>query len=280
MKIYYGCSDFTSFTHLPAEIDVMISAATIWKYGDKETVRKSVRFEERFLDSGGFGFNVYGDGYPFSAEEYLHLVDEFAPNLFATLDYPCEPHLEFEPKSIWDRIDMTVDYGKWILRNYHGPSIPVPVIQGWELQHYDYCIHKLEKSKAIRSFMAVGSMCMRKKYDDYAPIVEFIHERLKGKVKLHFFGLKKRAISMKGGYLRNFISSIDTCAWLWGRGNEDMFPRKASEKMFRFNRYRTQMEDELSKPYQMNLFRGHDRNFRSSKNYGGNYETCTYRNIH
>jgi len=254
MKLFYGCSDFTSFAHLPSDIHVMISAATVWKYGDKSVVQSSKRFRERFLDSGGFGFNVYGDGYPFTPDEYLQLVDNFKPSLFATMDYPCEPHLEYEPRNVWDRIDASVDIAQYLLKHHKGASICVPVIQGWELEHYDYCLHQMEKRNTIVPYMAVGSVCMRRKYADYSPIVEFVFRRLRKKVKLHFFGLKIRAISSSQGYLRNFIESLDTCAWLWGRRDEDMLPRRASEKMDRFERYRKQVEMRLNESYQLRLF--------------------------
>ena len=255
MKIFYGCADFTSFAHLPAEIAVMISAATVWKYGDKPIIQSSSRFRGgRFLDSGGFGFNVYGQGYPFSPDEYLQLVGKFRPDFFATMDYPCEPNLQYEPKNIWDRIDATVENAKYLLKR-DIPSVCVPVIQGWLPEHYDYCIHQLEKSGLVRPYMAVGSVCMRKRYAEYAEIIEFVWRRLQ-KIKLHFFGLKIRAISAHNGYLRNFIYSIDTNAWLWGRGDEDMLPRCAAEKMTRFQRYRKNLEREISQPYQLSFSPG------------------------
>lgn len=252
MKIFYGCADFTSFAHLPSDIAVMISAATVWKYGDKPIIQSSSRFRERFLDSGGFGFNVYGEGYPFSPEEYLQLVAKFQPDYFATLDYPCEPQLEYEPKNVWDRIDATIDYAAYLLERKTS-SICVPVVQGWQIEHYDYCIHQMEKRGIVRPYMAVGSICMRKKFADYAEIVEFVWRRLQGKVKLHFFGLKIRAVSAHNGYLRNFIASFDTNAWLWGRKGEDRLPRKASEKMGRFQRYRRCLEKEMLNPYQLSF---------------------------
>ena len=253
MKIFYGVSDFTSLAHLPSDINAMISAATVWKYGNKRIVQSSSRFQERFLDSGGFGFNVYAEGYPFSPDEYLQLIDKFRPDFFATMDYPCEPSLEYEPRSIWDRIDATVDFAQYLINSYNGSSLCVPVIQGWQIEHYDCCVHQMEKARIIRPYMAVGSVCMRKRYHDYAEIVEFVWRRLSGKVKLHFFGLKIRAITTQIGYLRNFIGSLDTCAWLWGRNGEDRLPRTAAVKMQRFQRYRQSLEKELKKPYQLSL---------------------------
>lgn len=186
------------YKFLPDSLNVMFSAAGFWD-ADIGEWRKGKKFKKSFgltfLDCGGFTLlNNYGD-YPFSVINYANLVARLRPNYYATMDYPCEPEIsrELELTSNQERIRATVKnavaLAEW---EDHLPGRMVPVIQGYDLDEYIYCLDQYDQAGLIRPYMAVGSMCRRISDTQLAELIPGIYyaARSRGCDNLHFFGLK------------------------------------------------------------------------------------------
>jgi hypothetical protein len=110
------------------------------------------RCESFFLDSGGFSLLSKWHNYPFSIWAYVELVKRIKPNLFASMDYPCEPTLEIVNRDsklqmpVKERIKKTIENNENILNNYTYKSKFIPVIQGWELDDYKSCIDEMHNT--------------------------------------------------------------------------------------------------------------------------------------
>jgi hypothetical protein len=138
--------------------------------------------------------NQYGD-YPFSAVNYANLIARLKPDYYATMDYPCEPEISrnLGLMTNLERIKATVqnatELAEWESQ-LQGQM--VPVIQGYTLDEYLYCLDLYNQAGLIRDYMAVGSMCRRISDEELGQLIPGIYYAAKrmGCTKLHFFGLK------------------------------------------------------------------------------------------
>lgn len=186
------------YKFLPDGINVMFSAYGFWDNAKREW-RRGAKFKRifglRWLDCGGFTMlNKYSD-YPFSVVNYANLVVRLRPHYYATMDYPCEPEIS---RSIGlmrneDRIKATVEnvikLAEW---EEQLPGQMVPIIQGYSLDEYLYCLNLHCQAGTIRDYMAVGSMCRRISNEELGNLIPGIYYAAQkaGCSKLHFFGLK------------------------------------------------------------------------------------------
>lgn len=162
-------------------------------------MRRTHKFDRRhglrWLDSGGFTMlNKYGD-YPFAADEYMNLVARLRPHYYASMDYPCEPEISrrLGLQTNFERIIKTIENTRRLSEwDNHVYSELVPVIQGYSLDEYKFCIDQYHQAGLIREYMAVGSMCRRISSDELHRLIPGIYEHaISASVKrLHFFGLK------------------------------------------------------------------------------------------
>jgi hypothetical protein len=196
-RFYVGLNPrFQSFTWLPRQINVMLSAGSFWNgSGWRNSSRWPRQAGSKWLDSGGFTLlNRFGD-YPFSVMQFLNFVCWLRPDFYASLDYPCEPNISRSLSLLTNeqRIRKTVEnaarMAPW--ESYTG-SCMVPVIQGYELEEYLACIELYRAAGLVRSYMAVGSMCRRLSTEQLHKLVPAIHQAAAaaGAENLHFFGLK------------------------------------------------------------------------------------------
>lgn len=188
------------YKFLPRGLNVMFSAAGYW---DKDNLiwRPGKPFKRsfglKFLDSGGYLMLMRYGYYPFSVVNYANLVARLSPDYYASMDYACEPDLIDAKKTtlmaVKDRINATVknalELAEW---ETHLPGQMVPVVQGYTLDEYLYCLGLYAQAGLIRDYMAVGSMCRRVSDDELAELIPGIYyaARKYGCSKLHFFGLK------------------------------------------------------------------------------------------
>lgn len=191
------------YKFLPQGLNMMFSTAGYCDYDDfgnwvgwrqpyKKFPKKAGR---RFLDSGGYSLlNKHGE-YPFSVENYANLQAALGADFFASMDLPCEPDISraLGLLSNKDRIAATVQNALDLI-DLDGmvPGQVVPVIQGYTLDEYAYCIDLYKKAGAVRDFMAVGSMCRRISSEEILELIPGIYDYAAncGVKKLHFFGLK------------------------------------------------------------------------------------------
>lgn len=181
--------------------------------------------------------NKYGD-YPFSVEQYAHLIAWLRPDFYASMDYPCEPEISRSLSLISneDRIKKTLHNANELSKyEKHFSGKLVPVIQGYELKEYLNCIDLYKECGMIQEYMAVGSMCRRISSNELHELIQGIYQRAKyyGCNKLHFFGLK---LSPDLSDLKDYIYSRDSAVALdaydkglrermngrrWPRGQEE-----------------------------------------------------------
>lgn len=225
-----------------------------------------------FLDSGGFSLLSKWHEYPFNMDQYSSLIRRIKPTFAATMDYPCEPILEITNKesmcqlSVKDRIIKTIENNELMLNNYsyNGTKI-IPVIQGWDLGDYKFCIDEMHKRELITDYVAFGSMCQRNRYSKlFTKIMD--HIRRYSDAKTHFFGFK---IS----FLRNYaifsrLHSCDTAAWThndckYKYQKKQMYASNQSELKRNWYSYLDKVNNIFQKhKYQTTLF-----DFHKIKNY-------------
>ena len=107
-----------------------------------------------FVDCGGFSSSLIAGGYRTSDEEYLGFVEKVEADFFALRDYPCEPEiLKKWSRSVKEHIEMTVENHIKLLDMCNGiEGTAVPVIQGWIVEDYLYCIDRFKEQGLIRDY--------------------------------------------------------------------------------------------------------------------------------
>jgi len=217
IEIFYGIDGTRGLPKWWFGDNYIISASALWNKKRKRFRVFRWRPEGKFfLDSGGFSFFQKQGEYPFSPDTYLEYVKIIKPNLFATMDYPCEPEVNRESfKTNLERIEATVDYGAylWKKRDEVDSQIVV-VIQGYKLEEYEYCFSLYQKKGVNAKYLAFGSMCRRWKDSQIKKYVKFFRKMVEKKAKIHIFGLKISALNKE--VVKN-INSIDTMAWCYAR---------------------------------------------------------------
>ena len=166
------------------------------------------------MDSAGFTELSDFGKYSFDIDEYLTCVRRFNPDYFVNMDWMCEPAiLQKTGYSVEYHIINTVEnYHKMIMKlSEEEIKQCIPVIQGWKIQDYFYCIEQYENNGLIAPYMGVGSVCRRGSASEIAKIISMIKGELPN-VKLHGFGVKKSVI----GLLPNdVLYSIDSAAYMF-----------------------------------------------------------------
>lgn len=198
MYFYVGTSPKDAYM-LPDSTHIMINARQYWNPKRRRWTRHGnpTRGGRVFLDSGGFVFfNDYGR-YPFSPARYMNLVAYLQPHFYASLDYPCEPTItsQLAQTTITERINATVRNALALadMETMVPGSQLVPVIQGWTVEEYRYCLDRYAEAGMIRPYMAVGSLCTRSRNDEIAAVIRNVHNYAAGLgvERLHMFGLKR-----------------------------------------------------------------------------------------
>lgn len=242
------------YKFLPSGLNVMYSAFGFWDNKRKEW-RKRAKFKNCFglkwLDCGGFTALNHYDDYPFSVVNYANLVARLKPNYYATMDYPCEPDISrlslmTNKERIKNTIRNAVELKRWE-NQIKGEMIPV--IQGYTLEEYLYCLDLYAENNLIRDYMAVGSMCRRISNEQLAELIPGIYHKAQslGCNKLHFFGLK---LSSQLIPFEDMIYSRDSAAIFMSATEDDKrvmggrrFPRGQKEKRMLFNNFLKKAND-------------------------------------
>lgn len=163
------------------------------------------------LDSGGFSeLSMYGEWRTTEAE-YAAAVNRYADEIgqlawAAPMDWMCGP-------SILARTGLGIGvHQQRTVENFlrlREAGLPViPVLQGWELDDYLYCVEMYEREGvelASEPVVGVGSVVGRE-----AGGVGAIFRALWGLgIKCHGFGVKRTGLRLYGAYLE----SADSMAW-------------------------------------------------------------------
>ena len=153
------------------------------------------------------------------------------------MDYACEPELTITTKakehsrgfdmSVSERIEKTVTNAELLIGSYdfNGATTIIPVIQGWKLDDYKYCIDLYRKKGLLTDYVAFGSMCRRLKVREARRFVVKLTDYLWRfcDAKTHFFGFKLSFL--KDFAIQERIYSADTAAW-----THNGMSRKGSKK--------------------------------------------------
>jgi len=206
------------YRFLPDGLNVMFSAAGFWNGYDWRKARYPKNAGLKFLDPGGFTLLSKNDDYPFTIAAFLNLVVRLRPDHYATPDYPCEPEISRGMlRTNTERIHATVENARLVadahqMTGYNSGAY-MPVIQGYTLSEYKYCIERYADAGLLTNYMAVGSMCRRLSSAELHTLIPGIAEyaRQGNVTRLHWFGLK---ISPDLVDLREFIYSQDSAVAL------------------------------------------------------------------
>lgn len=252
MKVYYGLTNYSQLKRLTRELDILVSARMLIKMNTSSVAYKYIsEFRSVILDSGAFGSAFWDGGYTYSLDDYLGVVERVMPEYWVTMDYPCEPNIMTD-MPVRARIKNTVSNTKELIATPF-PGL-LPVIQGWSVRDYLYCIDELEKADLIRPVMGIGSICRRGKQEPIVDIVRHISERLPG-IKFHAFGVKINSLNYNNGELLNYLHSLDTAAWQFNEKDElgGRRPRTHKEIARRLEGYRDKLNHRINRPHQLVL---------------------------
>jgi len=199
---------------LPDGANIMLNARQFWNGMGWARHGRTSRGGLTFLDCGGYVFFNEHGYFPFTAAAYLNLVAYLKPDYYASMDYPCEPSISsaLSGMDVMARIRATVENCQLLadMECMTGGSL-VPVIQGWQVEDYQFCLDLYLSAGLIRPYMAVGSMCTRSNTAEIADLVIGVHAAATraGVKQLHFFGLKRSDYLRPVQYL---IHSQDSAA--------------------------------------------------------------------
>lgn len=252
MKVYYGLTNHSQLKRLTRDLDILVSARMLIKMSANSVAYKYIsEFKSVMLDSGAFGSAFWDGGYTYGPDDYLKIVERVMPEYWVTMDIPCEPNIMPE-LSIQERIERTVVNTK-ILITAPFPGF-LPVIQGWEVQDYLYCIDCMEREGLIKPIMGIGSICRRGKQAPIVNIVRHISQRLPG-IKFHAFGVKVSTLRYNNGEILNYLDSLDTAAWQFNEKDElgGWRPQSYQELERRLEGYRDKLNRRIKRPYQLVL---------------------------
>jgi hypothetical protein len=202
--------NYAQFDVLQRRFNIMISAGHLWNKNFRDPFIPP-NTDKFFIDSGGYQFiNKYGE-YPFSPQEYVEYVDKLSPDMFAVMDHPCEKQvLDKHNVTVKEQIHRTIDNHINILELEPKTKL-IPVIQGWKPEDYIYCIDVMKEHDLLSDYVAVGSLCTRKKI--VTPVLKNILPNLPKGTKIHGFGLK--ISNLKDKFVFDSLYSSDSMAWLF-----------------------------------------------------------------
>jgi hypothetical protein len=115
---------------------ILVSAGNLWnkKSFGNPAFPPHTMYDELFIDSGGFQFFGKFGEYPYSVRDYLDFIEMVRPEMYAAMDYPCEPEICKKNKvTVKQNIDRTIEKLILTKNSCVGAGKMIPVIQGWEV---------------------------------------------------------------------------------------------------------------------------------------------------
>jgi hypothetical protein len=168
------------------------------------------------LDSAGFVAAAKYRGWPWAVENYLDLCAAAPWRWFASMDWCVEPEVAADEDTVLDRISGTVRLNVQCLNAARERGIQdrlMPVIQGWEPDHYLRCLDRLSGVLGGYQLVGVGSMCRRhvEGVRGVLQVVDALDRAAPAGMRFHLFGLKSQAAGELRGHPR--IASVDSQAY-------------------------------------------------------------------
>ncbi len=163
------------------------------------------------LDSGGFTeLSMYGE-WRVGVDEYIEATAVYQEKIgqlqwAAPQDWMCEPQI-LAKTGLTVKTHQELTVNNFLTLEGRGPFIPV--IQGWEIDDYHYCIDLYNESGidlAQYKVVGVGSVCRRQ---DTATVEQLFTELAKRDINTHGFGVKTVGLGQYG----HLLTSADSMAW-------------------------------------------------------------------
>lgn len=205
--------------------------------------------EKLFIDSGGYSFFTKFEQYQYTPEQYLDKIQKYNPTFFANMDIPCEPQIiQKRDSSVKEHIETTLSNQAKILDIIDDGLKEkfVPVVQGWRIGDYLYCIDRMKEQGLLSDYMAVGSVCRRNATSEIRKIILAISNELP-RTKLHAFGVKLSILRDKVCFER--LHSCDSASWHF----EDMFTKCKKKKKFSHIKSKTERNYLVAKDWKKRL---------------------------
>lgn len=98
-----------------------------------------------------------------------------------------------------------------LIEKYDISAKPIPVLQGWEVEDFLFCLDLFKEHALISDYMAIGSLCRRNAVTDIRKIILTVREELKDSIKIHCFGTKISVL--KDLAVWRAVYSVDSAAW-------------------------------------------------------------------
>jgi len=210
MKIFVASQEGLRIAKLiDTKINLLYSAINL------RPVRFPDNIGEVFCDCGAFYlFTKYGR-FPYKPKEYANYVNKMDFDWVSTMDIPCEgrdhPTQKIPYKSNEERIKITVENTR-ILSELIPKEKFYPVVQGYSVKEYEYCMDMLDEYGLVKDKVAVGSLCIRKKVERIKTILRAIRRHYPN-AKIHAFGLTLLILRDKAFWREKLVDSFDTGAW-------------------------------------------------------------------
>ena len=200
------------------KVNLLTSYSHILK-NKSQKVQLPSNMNKLMIDSGAYDLLIRGklEEYPFSPKEYANAIKslEIHPNYVVSMDYICSREEKNNNKEL---IQKTIKNAE-ILRKEFGRDKKlcfIPVVQGYKLKDYLFCINDLVKKKVVinNDHIGIGSLVGRRNLKETREIIKSIYEYLRKNdisVNIHCFGLNLSVI--KNEEIFNMVNSIDSLAW-------------------------------------------------------------------
>lgn len=210
------------------------------------------------LDSAGFVAMARYRGFPWSVSQYLDLVASWPWAWYASWDQCVEPEIASSKIDVYFRLAETCRLLSEVRSQARDRGLPdpMPVVQGWEVDHYRWSLDHLPLSSWPK-LLGVGSMCRRRVHgpNGILTIVEALDRTLPPGVGLHLFGVKGEALRYLSDHPR--IASVDSMAWDFAARRQVPVGRTSEMRIDVMHQWvrRNASQLELPKaPYDLQLF--------------------------
>ena len=210
------------------------------------------------LDSAGFVAMARYRGFPWTIEQYLDLVESWPWAWYASWDQCVEPEIASSKIDVYFRLAETCRLLSEVRMRARDRGLPdpMPVVQGWEVDHYRWSLDHLPLASWPK-LLGVGSMCRRHVHgpNGILAIVEALDRVLPDGVGLHLFGVKGTALRFLSDHPR--IASVDSMAWDFAARPQVPIGRTADKRIDLMHAWvrRNASQLELPKaPYELQLF--------------------------
>jgi len=232
--VYYGVASGqqrAALRRLEPE-NLMISYATQNNHPLVDDPRK--RPHKLFVDSGGFHHMMTNQGeYEDTDTQYLDYIQQYAPDLWALRDYPCEAELLAElGETVEERQQKTTNHHVALTNKMDDrgrmPGTAVSVVQGWTQEQYMEHLDALQDHGVLHDYVGIGTVCGREDTQEVANIIFAVRDALPSRCRLHAFGVKGDVLRYEE--VVDALDSADSAAYDWKASNH--FEERADGQSF------------------------------------------------